>query len=198
MKIHDISQEVFSCQVYPGDQAPRRLENMRMSRGDLYNLTSLEMCTHNGTHIDLPFHFFEDGETAEQLPLEKVVGFCYVSLQSHDIDSSAAKQIINAAKQAQPDAAKRILIKGQGTVTEEAARVFAAEKLFLLGVESQTVGPDAAPMAVHKILLQAKAVLLEGIRLTGLKDGVYFLSAAPLSLMGSDGAPCRAILIEEE
>ena len=80
-------------------------------------------------------------------------------------------------------------------MTEEAAKVFAAHNIFLYGNESQTVGPLDAPMAVHLVMLGAEIVLLEGIRLGGVEEGVYFLNAAPINLGGSDGAPCRAVLI---
>ncbi len=192
MKIYDISQEVFGCSVYPGDEAPSKREDMRMSRGDLYNLTSFSMCAHNGTHIDAPFHFLEEGDTAEQIPLEKLVGDCYVSHQTKDIDAGKARQILTCAK-----GVRRILIKGAGVVTLSAAQVFAEAGIDLIGVEGQSVGPEDAPMAVHKVLLGARVVLLEGIRLGGVAEGVYFLNAAPISLAGSDGAPCRAILIEK-
>jgi len=66
----------------------------------------------------------------------------------------------------------------------------------LLGNESQTVGPEDAPMAVHRLLLGSGVILLEGIRLEEVSDGVYFLNAAPLNLSGADGAPCRAVLID--
>ena len=52
-------------------------------------------------------------------------------------------------------------------------------------------------MEVHLILLGAEIVLLEGIRLAQVPEGVYFLNAAPINLGGADGAPCRAILIEK-
>ena len=78
----------------------------------------------------------------------------------------------------------------------EAAKVFAASEILLLGNESQTVGPENAPMAVHKILLSANVVLLEGIRLSNVPEGVYLLSAAPLNLSGSEGSPCRALLVD--
>ena len=74
--------------------------------------------------------------------------------------------------------------------------MFAEAKIDLVGNESQTVGPEDGPMPVHKVLLGANIVLLEGIRLSGVKEGVYFLSAAPLSLLDSDGAPCRAVLVK--
>ena len=70
MKIYDISQEVFSCQVYPGDPAPERTTLSSMEKGDLYNLTAFSMCAHNGTHVDAPRHFIRDGITIEQLDPE--------------------------------------------------------------------------------------------------------------------------------
>ena len=54
MKIYDISQEVFGCEVYPGDPAPKREVIMDVSNGDVCNLSAISMCAHNGTHIDAP------------------------------------------------------------------------------------------------------------------------------------------------
>ena len=80
----------------------------------------------------------------------------------------------------------------------EAAKVFASSNLLLLGNELQTIGPQNSPMAVHLELLSAGVVLLEGICLATVSEGVYFLNAAPLNLADSDGSPCRAILINDE
>lgn len=100
------------------------------------------------------------------------------------------------ANEADAESARRILIKGKATVSYEAAEVFAEAGVVLVGNESQTVGPEDAPMAVHRLLLGVGTVLLEGIRLCAVDEGVYFLNAAPLCLGGSDGAPCRALLIK--
>ena len=196
MKIFDISQEVFSCEVYPGDMAPQKIEEMRMERGDLYNLTSFQMCAHNGTHVDAPFHFIKDGKTVELLALEKMIGPAYVAEHQGFVTAADAKGILEKAQNTNEEAAKRILIKGDAVVTLEAAEVFAGAGIRLIGGESQSVGPENAPMAVHKVLLGAEVVLLEGIRLQEVSEGVYFLNAAPLSLAGADGAPCRAVLIQ--
>ncbi len=196
MKIYDISQELFSCVVFPGDPTPKCERISSMEEGALYNLTALSLCAHNGTHIDAPYHFIKDGKTVEELPLSKTVGWAYVAQESGLILEEDARRILKDAARAHPEAAKRILLGGKVTVTEEAARVFAAAELDLLGNESQTVGPEDAPMQVHLTLLSREVVLLEGIRLEGVPEGAYLLSAAPLSLAGSDGAPCRAILID--
>ena len=104
--------------------------------------------------------------------------------------------ILQKARSLDVEAAKRILVKGPAVMTEEAAKVFAGAGILLFGNESQTVGPLDAPMNVHLIMLGAEIVLLEGIRLGAVEEGIYLLNAAPLNLGGSDGAPCRAVLME--
>ena len=91
-----------------------------------------------------------------------------------------------------------LIVQAGAVVTLDAAEVFAEAGIWLIGGESQSVGPEDAPMAVHKVLLGAEVVLLEGIRLQEVPEGVYFLNAAPLSLAGADGAPCRAVLVDFE
>ena len=198
MKIYDISQEVFTCQVYPGDPAPEKMTLSSMEKGGLYNLTAFHMCAHNGTHIDAPYHFLKDGRTVDAVSLEAFVGMAFVAEHHGIVSGDDAAAIIKNAKEQNMDAARRILIKGDAEVSEEAAKVFASSGLLLLGNESQTVGPQDAPMAVHLTLLSAGVILLEGIRLAEVSEGVYFLNAAPLNLSGADGSPCRAILIAAE
>ncbi len=190
MKIYDISQEVFSCAVYPGDPKPERKVMASTESGAVCNLTAVSMCAHNGTHIDAPFHFIGDGKTVDQLELDTFVGDCFVARHEGDVSAEDAKEILAKSKDA-----KRILIAGNATVTREAADVFAESDIKLLGNESQTVGPEDAPMQVHLILLGRGIALLEGIVLKDIAEGHYFLSAAPLNLGGADGAPCRAYLI---
>ena len=196
MKIYDISQEIFSCKIYPGDPSPRREILSSMDGGDLYNLTAFSMCAHNGTHIDAPSHFIQNGKTVEQITLTKLVGYAYVKEHHGPLAADDARAILDLANCIHPEAAKRILIKGDAVVTLEAANVFAASQIDLIGNESQTVGPEDGPMAVHLALLGAEVVLLEGIRLSDVPEGVYLLSATPLSLAGADGSPCRAILMD--
>lgn len=198
MIIYDISQEVFSCQVYPGDPAPEKQLLSSMGKGDLYNLTAFRMCAHNGTHIDAPFHFLNDGKTVDAICLDTFVGMAYVAEHHGIVSGRDAAEIIEKAKKRNPEAAKRILVKGFAEVSSEAAKVFASSELLLLGNESQTVGPEDAPMEVHLILLGGNVVLLEGIRLAEVPEGVYLLNAAPLNLSGADGSPCRAVLIALE
>ena len=193
MPVFDISQELFSCVVFPGDPRPEKTALLRIKDGGVCNLTAFSMCAHNGTHVDAPYHFIEGGKKIDEVDVSVFVRDAYVARCEGDVTAADARGIL--ARAAAENAAERILIAGRATVTAEAARVFADAGVRLVGNESQTVGPEDAPAEVHCILLGAGVVLLEGVRLGGVGEGKYLLSAAPLSLGGCDGSPCRAVLI---
>jgi arylformamidase len=189
MKIYDISQELFCSNVYPGDEAPTYERPMQIAKGDICNLTTLKMCAHNGTHVDAPYHFYDEGKKIDELDLNRVIGEATVvefhgELKAEDIDT-----IMKTGK-------KRILFKGKTVVTLEAAIALNSHGVLLVGNESQTVGPEDGPAKVHYELLGKEVILLEGIVLKHVSEGNYFLNAAPLNLGGADGSPCRAILME--
>lgn len=191
----DISQEIFSSQIYPGDPAPKKQILSDISQGDAYNLSAFSMCSHNGTHIDAPRHFLPQGATIDQLSPNIFVGSAYVATCEGAIGAEEAQSILEIASRAESGAAERLLLRGQSLVTAEAARVFAAARLKLIGCESLSFGPEEAPAEVHIILLSAGIILLEGLRLQHVQDGAYLLSAIPLNLGGCEGAPCRAVLV---
>lgn len=191
MKLYDITRDLFRTPVYPGDPAPEYERLQAMEEGDICNLSYLKMCVHNGTHMDAPRHFLEEGKSIEELPLEQVMGRCSVLEFDGVLDGITASDMI-AGKE------KKILWKGNTVFTEGAAQAFVEHGMELVGVESQTVGPEEDPVPVHRILLGAGMAILEGLYLKEITAGTYFLCAQPLKLEGSDGAPCRAVLIGEE
>ena len=134
----------------------------------------------------------------DEICLEAFVGMSYVVEHNGILSGEDATEILKKANAHNPEAAKRILIKGNVEVSLDAANVFASAEILLVGNEPQTVGPQNAPMAVHLALLSANVILLEGLRLSEVPEGVYLLNAAPLNLSGADGSPCRAILIDED
>lgn len=186
--VHDITQELFGGKVYPGDPAPSYDRVASMERGDSYNLTNLSMGAHNATHIDAPFHFYQNGKTIEELELSRCIGPCTV-IEPMNNDINHWREMLKLCQ-------KRILIKGNLEISMELAKLINEFEILLIGVESQSVGPEGAPMQVHLELLGKEVVLLEGIRLEEVGQGDYFLFAAPLKLGGCDGAPCRAVLLE--
>ncbi len=193
--IIDISQEITNCKVYPNDPSPIINKISNMDSDDLYNLSTIFMCAHNGTHVDAPSHFIKNGKSIYDIPLENFVGECYVCTHSGDVSELDAINIIKKARL--NNASERILIKGDCVITKEAALIFKESNIKLIGNESQSVGPIDSPMEVHKILLSSNIVLLEGVVLNNVNEGVYYLCAQPLNIKGIEGSPCRAILIKD-
>lgn len=196
LKIYDISQPVFDCEIYPGDPKPEKILISSTANNDPCNITKFMMCAHNGTHIDSPNHFINNGKTIDKIPLNKLVGACYVKEFNGEFKEIDARNLINEAKNKYNGSEKKLLLKGDLVVSIDAAKYLALYGIDLIGNEAQTIGPLNAPMAVHLELLGKDIVMLEGIRLNNIKEGVYFLNTAPINLNGCDGAPCRTILID--
>ena len=187
MKIYDISQELFSSHVYPGDKIPVYKRISDMQTGAVCNVTELEMNAHNGTHIDAPRHFVRDGITIDQLDLSVLIGPCTVRTFDHDLTAADLEAFRST---------ERLLVRGKVCLTLDAAQALDESNIRLIGVEPQSIAPVEAPKPVHIAVLSRGIIALEGLVLDDVPDGNYFLSAAPVKLGGSDGAPCRAVLIE--
>ena len=187
-RLYDITQELLGSVVFPGDPAPVREQISFIARGAGANVSLLRMCAHNGTHMDAPLHFIDGAPSVSDMPLEQFAGEAdVVSCAGAFLGAEEAERII-------PRGCVRLLLRG--AIPDPAgAEVIVRRGVRLIGVEPQSVGDPAAPAAVHRILLGAGIAALEGIRLADVPDGRYFLSAAPLKIAGSDGAPVRAFLL---
>ena len=190
MKIIDISQELYSSVVFPGDTPPMPRRVMSISSGDAINLTDVTMCVHNGTHVDAPCHFIDGAPSVDQLDLQRFVGTADVISVHGAANAEALARLI-------PSDCKRLLIRGADYITADAARLIVERGILLVGVESQSVGNPKSPRETHLILLSSNVALIEGLRLKNAPDSRYFLFAAPINMGGSDGAPCRAVLISD-
>lgn len=189
MKIYDITQEVFTSAVYPGDAVPSYSRSASMDRGDVCNVTVITMCAHNGTHMDAPFHFVQDGKAIDELNLYHCIGDCTLKEFDKQPTEGELREVLKKSR-------KKVILKGPVVITMDLARCILEYDLELIGVESQSVAPMEAPMEVHVELLKKEVVLLEGLKLDQVEEGEYFLIAAPVKLGGSDGAPVRAILLD--
>ncbi|MCL2409124.1 MAG: cyclase family protein [Oscillospiraceae bacterium] len=189
IKIIDITQELFSCRVYPGDKPPT-YERVKTVARDKYNLTNISMSVHNGTHIDAPKHFIAGGNAVHELDLSVFYGKCTVVEFEGIIGDNEIAGILKNCR-------KRLLFKGRNELTENAAALIANSQVKLIGVESQSVGNIDHPLPVHVILLKKGIIPLEGLNLSNVDPGEYILSAFPLNMQDSDGSPVRAVLIDE-
>ncbi|MCL2456204.1 MAG: cyclase family protein [Defluviitaleaceae bacterium] len=190
MKIIDISQELFSCRVYPGDSQPR-FERVATIENDGYNLTNIALNAHNGTHIDAPNHFVAGAKSVSELDLRVFFGECTVAEFSGIIEENDMKKILRTCRE-------RLLIKGTAELSERAAAILAESHVKLFGVESQSVGNLHSPAPIHIALLKKEIIPLEGLFLAHVTPGEYILAAFPLNMNGADGSPVRAVLIEQQ
>ncbi len=189
-KFYDIGQELFSAPVYPGDPRPEKKSFLSIEKGDSCNLTVLSMGSHNGTHLDAPRHFIKDGQDAASVPLDHVMGECKVVESSGELSVPQVEHWLT-------DGTKKLLIKGDILVTEASAQVMVNRHLTLLGVEGQTVGDENTQERIHQILLGTGIVILEGLSMSQVLPGTYFLAAQPLKMAGLDGSPVRPVLISK-
>ena len=208
MSFHDISLKLSGETVRWVTAPPFELEERRrMSKGDPNNSSALNMSVHSGTHIDGPFHFVADGNTIDQLPVERFIGPALV--YAVEAERYITKEHVAGIRL---DGATRVLFKTRNSALLHkqeydpdfvAFSVEAAQSLVELGVE--LVGLDYLSVAhadeqvpVHRAFLDHGVVLLEGIDLSEVAPGRYELMCLPIPLGDSDGAPCRAVLRDLE
>ena len=204
MSFHDISLKLTGETLRWVTAPPFELEERRrMSKGDPNNSSALNMSVHSGTHIDAPFHFVADGNTIDQLPVERFIGPALA--YAVEAERYITKEHVAGIRL---DGATRVLFKTRNSELLHqqeydpdfvAFSVEAAQSLVELGVE--LVGLDYLSVAhadeqvpVHRAFLDHGVVLLEGIDLSAVAPGRYELMCLPIPLGDSDGAPGRAVL----
>ena len=196
MKIIDISTELLSAEVYPGDPEPRIQRVNRLDCDDDYNLSALYASLHTGTHIDAPSHVFEesDAATVSDLPLEKFIGpVTVVNVPAGPITGDEVERYF-------PRLASRVILRSDGDIWlfGGAADDIADLGYDLLGFEGLSIG-GKNEVQVHRDLLGRGTVLLEGLDLSALTHGgEYFLFAPPVLIEGREASFARAVLIEDE
>ena len=193
VKIIDISREVLSCPVFPGDPVASLEKVKSIDKGSDYNLGEIKMCLHNGTHMDAPLHFLSDGKDVTEIPHEAFFGPCVVI--------EADTEMITGAfiEEYFPRNAKRVLVKsgGKAVFHESAASAVAHLGYYLVGTDSMTVEPEGSDGRTHRMFLMDNIALLENLDLKDVKKGDYFLSAAPIKISGAEAAPVRAFLVSD-
>ena len=193
MTIHDISNGLLEAPVYPGDPAPRLHRLKELENGDDCNLTALYACSHAGTHVDAPSHFIEGGSTVGELDPALFIGPCRVAAVFDPILTGAHIDALPLA------GVRRLLLKGFGksVLSRSAAYALAAEDIRLIGIDMPSIAAPGEEAEVHRALLSAGIIILEGLRLSSVQSGDYTLIAPPVLVGGAEGAFCRALLIDE-
>ena len=191
MKLIDISRELLSAPVYPGDCAPSVTHVSDTLLGDAATVSEISACLHNGTHLDAPCHFFPGADDVNAYPLDTLCGECFVAQASGILTGEDIEKLLSRRY-----GIERLLLKGDATLSQSAAFALCDAQLKLIGVEGTSVAAAAETAVVHRKLLAEPIAILENLDLSAVSEGWYLLFAAPIKISGADGAPVRALLLE--
>lgn len=205
IRIYDISRTLKpDIAVWPGD-TPYSLEQiLSLADGDSVNLTTITMSAHTGTHVDAPSHFAADGRTLEQVDLALYWGRAQVvsvgktdgplypaDFAAYDLTLAPRLLVHSAASAGNP----RIFPAEFVYPSPELADFLGELGIVLYGTDGPTMdAADSKTLPGHHALYRNGIVILEGLDLTGVPDGLYDLVALPLKVANGDGSPVRAAL----
>lgn len=193
MNIVDISRPLLTTIEYPGDPETRLDSVQRIENGDECNLSAVYACVHTATHADAPWHFLEGGETIDEVDLNKFIGQCTVIEVPPGVITG---EYVNKYF---PKKCTRLLIKGdaQSFFMESAAYETLDTGLCLIGTDADSIGKSGGQLKTHKAFLQNGVAVLENLDLSAVEPGDYYLIALPVKMGAIDGAPVRAVLIDD-
>ena len=193
MKIIDISRKFFSCDVYPCDPGPKAERLACIGEGGDCNITAVHASAHTGTHADAPLHFLSGGAAIDGMELDAFIGPCTVLQVPGGVITG------EYVDKHFPKKCKRLLIKGGGRAffMDSSAEELSGRGLMLIGTDSLSVGCAGNETAPHKAFMQGGTAILEGLDLSEVKPGEYFLFAPPVLYDGLEAAPVRAVLISD-
>lgn len=203
-KIIDISMELNErTVVWTADPQPKLTPLCRQPK-DECNFTWLDFGAHAGTHIDAPFYLFKDKWTADQIPLSRLMGPGQV-LDLTNVDDMIDVEHLQKLSITQP----KVLLKTKNSfdsmkkynpkhvaMTEAAAQYLLEQGVTTVGFDYQSFEREGKNI-LHRIFLEKNITLIDNLRLKDTKGKEYYLICLPVKITGIDGAPARAILLEE-
>jgi arylformamidase len=197
--------------VWPGNPGVVIEPASRISRGDSSNVSEIRLGSHTGTHVDPSSLFLEDGASAEELPLDVMMGGTTVAdlmgfagpiepdeLDGLSLGGEVTRLLLRTDNSALWAADPHAFPDEYVSLSPEGARWLVDNRIRLIGIDFLSIEARGAPgHPTHRTLLEAGVVILEGLDLSRVEPGEYTLVCFPLKIAGGDGAPTRAVLLED-
>ena len=195
MKYIDITYTLEAgMKKYPTDPDVKISSFKSFKKGNSCNLSKIALGTHSGTHIDAPYHIFNQGGGIDEIKLEDL--FCDVIVT--DIESLSKKGFFERIKS---EGIKGIVLKTskyKTTLTPEKAEGLVKNGIKLIGTDQLSIEESLDKShPVHRVLLSKAIIIIENLYLDNVSLGNYKLICFPLKIKNGDGSPVRAILIDE-
>ncbi len=205
VRLYDITRTLFAgMAVWPGDTPYEMRPTGSLAKGDSVNVTTLTFSAHTGTHVDAPYHFTDDGLTLERVDLSAYWGPAQVvkvnkesgaltpaDLSGYDL-SLAPRLLVHSGASANDP---RVFHHDYVFPGPELADYLGKAGIILYGADAPSMdASDSKTLPGHKALQRNGILILEGLDLSEVSDGLYELAAFPLKVLGGDGSPVRAVL----
>lgn len=206
-RIYDISVPIRSGGlVYPGNPEIEISLQQAVAKGAGANVSYIRFGSHTGTHADAARHFFDDGQTVDAIPLERLIGPALLlsfpddlravgaaDLQKHDIKGHTRilLRTRNSALLSQKE-----FVRDYTFLAPDGAQYLVDQGVELVGIDYLSIEQfHSGHHKTHRTLLEKSVVILEGLDLSVPAPGAYQLICLPLRIEGCDGAPARAVLV---
>jgi arylformamidase len=206
-RIYDISVPIRSGGlVYPGNPEIEITLQQAVAKGAGANVSSIRFGSHTGTHADAARHFFDDGQSVDLIPLERLIGPALLLGFPDDVRAITAEDLRKHDLKGQT----RILLRTRNSavlsrkefakdytyLAPDGAQYLVDNGVELVGIDYLSIEQfHSGHHKTHRILLARSVVILEGLDLSAPAPGQYDLICLPLRIEGCDGAPARAVLI---
>lgn len=200
----DISMAVKKGMIqWPGDPVFRMGRCQKIEHGDSSNVSFIKMPLHIGTHIEAPLHYFKNGPSLDKMPLGGAIGRARV-LEIKDKESVKAEELKSFGiktgerllfKTANSKRLDRAFSKKFVYISPDAARYLSLKRPRCVGIDYISVGAyEEDGIETHRILLDARVLIIEGLNLKNVPAGEYDLVCLPLKILEAEASPARAII----
>lgn len=205
-RFYDVSLPVRSGGfVYPGNPTVSIVPQQSIAKGAGANVSTITFGSHTATHVDAAKHFFDDGQTVDDIPVDKLIGRALLVAFDDKLRSIGAADL---ESQNLGDHT-RILMKTRNSVllrdaefapdytflAPDGAEYLAERGVELVGIDYLSIEQfHSGHHRTHRTLLERSVVIVEGLDLSEPDPGEYEMFCLPLRLHGLDGAPARVVL----
>ena len=190
---------------WPGSIGFKKTIHMEIPK-HVNNLSSFEIDSHFGTHLDAPIHFIENGKTIDQLDLKKLIGEVFVleirgkrsisgsDLSVSNIPKGCNKLILKTDNQIYWDQNIQSFQEDFCSINESGAKWLKENGFHFIGIDYLSIQRFNDGPETHQILLNAEIIIVEALNLKHVTQGLYEIICLPLNLQGLEGSPVRALI----
>jgi arylformamidase len=173
--------------------------DLRIDRGQGRNRSKFSMESHIGTHVDAPVHFIQGGKSIDEIPVENLLGPAEVIHVSYP---EAVTADLLEKQHHGPDIVlfkygKERLDRKWPYFSRDGVEALIARGVKVVGTDNFNIDSIGTEWEIHHLILGNKILVIEGLNLGGIADGIYELICLPLLIKGAEAAPARAFLIQK-